>query len=46
MQLGESQGPKHDPNLLDSATEKAIQPVSVPFGQTDVEAMIGPHDPV
>jgi len=32
VQLGESQSPKNDPNLLDAATEKAVQLVSVPLG--------------
>lgn len=46
VQLAESQGPKNDPNLLHSTPEEAIQLVSVPLGQTDMEATIGPHDPV
>jgi len=46
VQLGESQGTENDPNLLDAATEKPVQLVSVPLGQPDVEATIGPHDPV
>lgn len=44
VQLGKSQYPKNDSNWLDSATEKAVQFVSVPLGHTDVEATIGPHD--
>jgi len=46
VQLAESQGPQNDPNLLHSTTEQAIQLVPVPLGQTDMEATIGPHDPV
>jgi len=45
MQLGKDQCSKHDPNLLDSATKKVIQLISVPLGQTNVEATIGSHDP-
>jgi hypothetical protein len=44
VQLGESQGAEHDPNRLDSAAENVIQLIPVPFGQTDMEATINPHD--
>lgn len=46
VQLGKSQGAKNDSNLLDSALEKVIQFGSVPLGQTNMEATIGPHDSV
>ena len=46
VQLGQSQGPKNDPNLLYSATEKLVNLVPAPLGQTNMEATIGPHDSV
>ncbi len=46
VKLGKSQGAKNDSNLLDSAAEKVVQFGSVPLGQTNTEATIGPHDSV
>jgi len=31
---------------LDSATQKLVQLVTAPLGQTNMEATIGPHDSV
>ena len=46
VQLEESKDPNNDPNLLDSATQKLVQLVTAPLGQTNMEATIGPYDSV